>query len=54
MQYVNSYLMQAARGVGISFGIYRIYDVMEELTLFTETNSITSKVLICYFDEEES
>ncbi len=44
--------MPDVSGVGISFGIDRIYDVMEELTLFPETNSITSKILICYFDEE--
>ncbi len=39
-------------GVGISFGIDRIYDVMEELDLFQETNTVSSKVLICAFDEE--
>ncbi len=41
-------------GVGISFGIDRIYDVMEELNLFPESISKTSltKVLFTHFDEE--
>ncbi len=40
-------------GVGISFGIDRIYDVMEELNLFPEniSNSSTTKVLFTHFDE---
>jgi histidyl-tRNA synthetase len=39
-------------GVGISFGLDRIYDVMEELNLFPENLKATStKVLICAFDE---
>ena len=39
-------------GVGISFGIDRIYDVMEELNLFPESisNSSTTKVLFTHFD----
>lgn len=40
-------------GVGISFGIDRIYDVMEELNLFPESinkDSVT-KVLFVHFDE---
>ncbi len=41
-------------GVGISFGVDRIYDVMEELNLFPETISKTSttKLLFTHFDEE--
>jgi histidyl-tRNA synthetase len=41
-------------GVGISFGIDRIYDVMEELKLFPETVCKTSstKVVFVHFDEE--
>jgi histidyl-tRNA synthetase len=39
-------------GVGISFGIDRIYDCMDELKLFPESAQATSKVLICHFDEE--
>jgi histidyl-tRNA synthetase len=43
--------MQDVSGVGISFGIDRIYDVLEELNLFSTEIAISSKVLICYFDE---
>jgi len=41
-------------GVGISFGIDRIYDVMEELNLFPETISKVSstKLLFAHFDIE--
>lgn len=38
-------------GVGISFGVDRLYDVMEELKLFPNDAQVSSKVLICYFDE---
>ncbi len=38
-------------GVGISFGIDRIYDVLEELGLFPSESLQTSKVLIANFDE---
>jgi histidyl-tRNA synthetase len=44
--------MPDVSGVGISFGIDRIYDVMEELEIFPETDSVSSKVLLCSFDEE--
>lgn len=37
-------------GVGISFGIDRIYDAMEELQLFPKAAQISSKVLICHLD----
>jgi len=39
-------------GVGISFGVDRIYDVMEELQLFPSNSTVSTKVLICYFDKE--
>ncbi|MES2679867.1 MAG: histidine--tRNA ligase [Bacteroidota bacterium] len=41
-------------GVGISFGIDRIYDVMEELKLFPENiqKAPASSVLFTHFDEE--
>jgi histidyl-tRNA synthetase len=39
-------------GVGISFGADRIYDVMEELSLFPETTNQSAQVLICVFDTE--
>lgn len=39
-------------GVGISFGVDRIYDVMDTLNLFPSSTLQTSKVLLCHFDEE--
>jgi len=41
-------------GVGISFGVDRIYDVMEELKLFSSTSSGGSKVLFFNLGEAES
>jgi histidyl-tRNA synthetase len=38
-------------GVGISFGIERIYDVMEELKLFPADLGETTRVLFVHFDE---
>jgi histidyl-tRNA synthetase len=38
-------------GVGISFGIDRIYDAMEELRLFPSDATRTSTVLICHLDK---
>jgi histidyl-tRNA synthetase len=40
-------------GVGISFGVDRIYDVMEELKLFPETIDIGTKVLFFNLGAEE-
>ena len=39
-------------GVGFSLGVDRIYDSMEELNLFPKDTHVSSKVLICYFDDE--
>jgi histidyl-tRNA synthetase len=39
-------------GVGISFGADRIYDVLEELKLFPESASESTRVLISNFDEQ--
>ncbi|MEM9832574.1 MAG: histidine--tRNA ligase [Bacteroidota bacterium] len=39
-------------GVGISFGVDRIYDVMEDLGLFPEESQIGTQVLLINFDEE--
>jgi histidyl-tRNA synthetase len=39
-------------GVGFSFGVDRIYDAMEELNLFAKDAQVSSKVLICHFDDE--
>ena len=41
-------------GVGISFGLDRIYLVLEELNLFPKTVAQNSKVLFINFGEEES
>ncbi len=38
-------------GVGISFGADRIYDVLEELNLFPESSSESTRVLISNFDQ---
>jgi histidyl-tRNA synthetase len=38
-------------GVGFSFGVDRIYDAMEELNLFPKDAQVSSKILICYFDD---
>lgn len=39
-------------GVGISFGLDRIYDVMEELDLFPDdVKASDTRILFCYFDE---
>jgi histidyl-tRNA synthetase len=40
-------------GVGISFGVDRIYDVLEELNLFPETISQGTKVLFFNFGNDE-
>ena len=47
----GSFGMPGLSGVGISFGVDRIYDVMEELNLFSENQAITTQVLITNFDE---
>ncbi len=39
-------------GVGISFGADRIYDVMEELSLFPAASNQSTRLLICCFDKE--
>lgn len=39
-------------GVGVSFGIERIYDVMTELNLFPQENTEALKALVIAFDEE--
>jgi histidyl-tRNA synthetase len=41
-------------GVGISFGVDRIYDVMEELNLFPATLQVSTKVLFFNLGEAES
>src|SRR4029078_6991118 len=41
-------------GVGISFGVDRIYDVMEELNLFPDDVYVGSQVLFFNLGEKES
>jgi histidyl-tRNA synthetase len=38
-------------GVGFSFGVDRLCDAMEELNVFPKEAQISSKVLICHFDD---
>jgi histidyl-tRNA synthetase len=44
--------MPGLSGVGISLGVDRIFDVMEELSLFPDNQSVTTKVLLTNFDDE--
>lgn len=39
-------------GIGISFGVDRIYDAMEELKLFPPDAGQTTQVLVCPFDDQ--
>lgn len=39
-------------GVGISFGVDRIFDVIDALNLFPSSTLQSSRVLLCHFDEE--
>ena len=44
--------MPDVSGVGISFGVDRLYDAMEELQLFPKETQISSTVMIAHFDDE--
>ena len=44
--------LKGLTGVGISFGADRIYDVLQELSLFPESAAAGTKVLISNFDRE--
>jgi histidyl-tRNA synthetase len=44
--------MPGLSGVGISFGVDRIYDVLDELKLFPESTTESTKVLLVNFDKE--
>jgi histidyl-tRNA synthetase len=44
--------MPGVSGVGFSFGVDRIYDVMEELQLFPTSSQVGTKVLLVQFDKE--
>ncbi|TXK44893.1 histidine--tRNA ligase [Pontibacter qinzhouensis] len=39
-------------GVGFSFGVDRVYDVLEELHLFPDSSQVGTKVLLVQFDKE--
>ncbi len=43
--------LEGVSGVGFSFGVDRLYDVIEELGLFPDENLEGTQVLITYFDE---
>ena len=38
-------------GVGISFGLDRLYDALEELNLFPSGTEVSSRVMVAHFDE---
>ncbi|GMQ30986.1 histidine--tRNA ligase [Algoriphagus confluentis] len=44
--------MPGVSGVGFSFGVDRIYDVLEELGLFPEENLQGTRLLLAYFDQK--
>ncbi|MDZ7935806.1 MAG: histidine--tRNA ligase [Emticicia sp.] len=48
----GSFGMPGLSGVGISLGVDRIFDVMEELGLFPDNQAITTKILLTNFDAE--
>jgi len=44
--------LEGVSGVGISFGLERIHDVMEELGLFENLETTSSRLLITWFDKD--
>ncbi|MFT2008803.1 histidine--tRNA ligase [Pontibacter sp. 13R65] len=44
--------LSGVSGVGFSFGVDRVYDVLEELQLFPDSSQIGTKVLLVQFDKE--
>ena len=44
--------MPGVSGTGISFGVDRLYDAMEELQLFPKETRISSKILVTTMDED--
>jgi histidyl-tRNA synthetase len=44
--------MSGLSGVGISFGVDRIYDVLEELKLFPDNKSVSTQIMITNFDAD--
>jgi len=43
--------LSGVSGVGISFGLDRIHDVMTKLNLFEDHNDLGSAILFCHFDQ---
>jgi histidyl-tRNA synthetase len=43
--------MPDVSGVGISFGLDRLYDVMQEAQLFSKSEGPTASMLLCHFDK---
>lgn len=48
----GSFGLEGVSGIGISFGVDRLYDAMEELKLFPSEAMISSTVMIAHFDNE--
>ncbi len=46
----ESFGLKGTSGVGISFGVDRIYDVLDELKLFPENQGVTTQLLFTNFD----
>ncbi|HSJ69163.1 MAG TPA: histidine--tRNA ligase [Anditalea sp.] len=44
--------LEGVSGVGFSFGVDRLFDVLEELDLFPKDSLVTTDVMIAHFDEE--
>ncbi len=44
--------LKGVSGVGISFGLDRIYDLMEELNLFDQSVGSFTQILLCPMDKE--
>lgn len=44
--------LEGVSGVGFSFGVDRMYDVLEELDLFPKDKLDTTEVMIAHFDED--
>lgn len=48
----GSFGLEGVSGIGISFGVDRLYDAMEELNLFPAESVISTSVMIVHFDED--
>ncbi len=44
--------LEGVSGIGFSFGVDRIYDVMEDLDIFPKEYESSTKVLLLHFDED--